>query len=193
MRKKQLRAPKGDAMKKRVATDTTRSDEEVAQERLQQQRWFQDFTVDYSLWYIANTHQVVDVRQGLVLIHKPTYLPFIVLADYWPAEAEGEEEYSTVYSFYTYELGDDEGVHHALVPADQAADMAPVIFGAAHESYMKLGAVSAQHGDTLRGDFIALVFGQNASPGEGQAEQQPRRILRVRRVEDNAAMNVDSK
>lgn len=152
--------------------------EEVAR---QQACRFEEFEVDYSVWY--NACIIVDspAVKGVVLVHKPTYRPFVIIANL-PHESQPDVT-DIEYVLYTDQLDEGEGYIHQWMPRHSATQDAPFIIEATCEVYMALGPLTPEDGSDHR---IALMHflgmtTQQPNPTVATRLREERRVIKGRR------------
>jgi hypothetical protein len=155
----------------------------------QQQCTFEDFELDYALWYCACVvSSEPPLRKGVVLVHKPTYRPFVVIAEL-PHESRGVGDAKDPaiddieYVFYTDELDKSAGYIHQWMARADARRLAPVVIEGSSEMYALLGALTPQEGEDRR---VALMYWlgmtmQAPNPEVVVKLKEERRVLKARR------------
>lgn len=192
--------------KKRVADGTDKQIDNDEQAR-QKACTFDHFEVDYAIWYNYAILADNPLKKGVILIHKPTYRPFIIIAEL-PHESRGQGDVlddaidDVEYFFIKDQLDEGGGYILELIKCHLAPLYAPVFIEATCAIYEQIGALSPQDGEAHR---IAMMhyFEMTSEKPDAQVPlrlQQERRILRSRRAlvsaPDSGAggdMDVDNK
>jgi len=161
---------------KRVG-DGAIKEEDASEVARQQACQFEDFAVDYSVWYNVCYLVGDPSRQGVVLIHKATYRPLVVIANL-PHESRPDEAIDIEYAIYTDQLDEGQGYIRQWMRRECAALEAPIIMESSAEIYEQLGALTPEQGEDHR---VAIMYFL------GMAMQQPKpevaeRLMRERRI-----------
>jgi hypothetical protein len=176
-------SPDGDPANKRSASGYEKEAELAETAR---QQTFEHFAVDWNWWYCTNDI-ATSLYRGMVLVHKPTRRPFVVIANL------PTEEFPLLdYVFYTDVLDQSNQCYlHQLVDQVNAHVDAPLVMGASHETYLKMGELSYETSEAHR---IALMsfLGFCMQQPEPEAAEKMARERRVVKAERKLAEIIDT-
>lgn len=161
---------------KRVGDGCLKEEDEAELERQQACR-FEDFEIDYSVWYNACYLVGDPARQGVVLIHKATYRPLVVIANL-PHESRPDEAIDIEYAIYTDQLDENQGYIRQWMRRHIAGRDAPVIMESSAEIYEQLGKLTHAQGWDHQVAIMYFLGMSMQKPNPEVAE----RLMRERRV-----------